>query len=117
MVCENCLGSGQLMPYSIVMIEEKIAIGIFVAVNILAVLIVGNDKHKSMNRGNSERTPEGILFFIAACFGSIGVYAGMLAFRHKTQKWYFVIGIPFLIFQNLASLYLLRELLIRFLGV
>ena len=99
------------------MIEEKIVIVIIVVVNIVAFFIVGSDKRKSMARSNLERTPEGIIFFLAAAFGGIGVYAGMLAFRHKTQKWYFVIGIPLLIFQNLASLYLLRELLLPFLSV
>lgn len=58
-----------------------------------------------------DRTPEGLLFFMAAAFGSIGVYAGMLTFRHKTKKWYFQLGIPLLILQNLATAYLIREIL------
>ena len=44
---------------------------------------------------------------MAAMFGSIGVYAGMFAFRHKTRKWYFVIGIPALILEQAALLYLI----------
>jgi uncharacterized membrane protein YsdA (DUF1294 family) len=47
-----------------------------------------------------------MLFFLAAAFGSVGVYAGMFAFRHKTRKWYFAVGIPLLMLQNLAFLYL-----------
>jgi len=67
------------------------------------------DKRKAIRGGTIERTPEGFIFFLAALFGSIGVYAGMLVFRHKTQKWYFQLGIPLLILQNFATLYLARE--------
>ena len=98
------------------MIEEKIVIGVLAVVNVVALFVVGSDKRKSMDRSNPESTPEWILFFIAAAFGAVGVYAGMMAFRHKTQKWYFVVGIPLLIFQNLASLYFLREILLPFLN-
>ena len=62
-------------------------------------------------RSGADRTPEGLLFFMAAVFGAIGVYAGMFTFRHKTKKWYFLLGIPLLILQNLTTLYLLKEML------
>ena len=90
----------------------QILLGIFVTINIFAFIVIGNDKRKSMRGGNPDRTPEGLLFFIAAAFGSLGVYAGMLTFRHKTKKWYFQLGIPLLILQNMATLYLLKELLV-----
>ena len=64
------------------------------------------DKVKSAKPG-ATRISEGMLFFLATAFGSLGVYAGMFAFRHKTQKWYFLIGIPLLIIQNTATLYLI----------
>ena len=64
------------------------------------------DKNKSRNR-NNKRIFECLLFFIATCFGSIGVYIGMFVFRHKTQKWYFIIGIPLLMIQNIALIYLI----------
>jgi uncharacterized membrane protein YsdA (DUF1294 family) len=47
-----------------------------------------------------------MLFFMATAFGSLGVYAGMFVFRHKIRKWYFIIGIPMVIIQNSAFLYL-----------
>ena len=78
----------------------------FASVNFIAFLIMLADKVKSRKYG-SERISEGILFFMATVFGSIGVYAGMFAFRHKTKKLYFVFGIPLLILQNCALLYLL----------
>ena len=77
----------------------------FSAINVLAFLIMLVDKIKSNNR-NESRISEGMMFFLAAAFGSIGVYAGMFAFRHKTRKWYFLIGIPLLIIQNFSVIYL-----------
>ncbi|NTW22890.1 DUF1294 domain-containing protein [Candidatus Falkowbacteria bacterium] len=81
------------------------SLSIFLAINIIAFLIMLVDKIKSRNQG-TERISEGTLFFMAAAFGSLGVYAGMFAFRHKTRKWYFIIGIPLLIIQNAALVYL-----------
>ncbi|MFA5742752.1 MAG: DUF1294 domain-containing protein [Candidatus Paceibacterota bacterium] len=78
----------------------------FFAINLAAFLIMLADKIRSAKPG-AERISEGMLFFLAAAFGSVGVYAGMFAFRHKTQKWYFLIGIPLLIAQNAAALYLI----------
>jgi len=77
----------------------------FLAINLIAFLIMLVDKIKSTNPG-AERISEGMLFFLAAAFGSLGVYVGMFVFRHKTRKWYFLIGIPLLIIQNAAMLYL-----------
>ncbi len=82
------------------------SIGFFLTVNLIAFLIMLLDKNKSKKAG-AERISEGLLFFMATAFGSLGVYAGMFAFRHKTKKWYFVIGIPMLIIQNVALLYLI----------
>ena len=79
---------------------------LFLAINLLAFLIMLLDKNKSRKNG-AERISEGKLFFLATIFGSVGVLAGMFAFRHKTQKWYFLIGIPMLILENVASIYLL----------
>lgn len=63
------------------------------------------DKHKAARGQYAERTPEGFLFFLAALFGSFGVFLGMFAFRHKTRKWYFRVGIPLLMLQNVATVY------------
>lgn len=79
---------------------------IFLLINLLAFLIMLHDKARSRKQG-AERISEGMLFFLAVMFGSVGVYAGMFAFRHKTRKWYFVIGIPMVILQNIATLYFL----------
>ena len=79
---------------------------IFATINLLAFFIMMADKVKSTKPGVT-RISEGMLFFLATALGSLGVYAGMFAFRHKTQKWYFLIGIPLLIIQNAAIIYLI----------
>jgi len=83
----------------------QILLGVFVAINLVSFLLMARDKRKSIRGSGKTRTPEGKLFFLAALFGAAGVYLGMLIFRHKTKKWYFQIGIPLLILQNVATLY------------
>lgn len=80
-------------------------VGSYMVINAGSYVLMLMDKGRSRREG-AERIPEGMLFFLAAAFGSLGVYAGMFVFRHKTRKWYFVIGIPLLMAQNLAFLYL-----------
>ena len=91
---------------------EWVLVGVFALVNVISLLTIAYDKHQARSRKSAERISEVILFFMATAFGSLGVYIGMLIFRHKTQKWYFQVGIPLLIAQNIAALYLLRELLL-----
>jgi uncharacterized membrane protein YsdA (DUF1294 family) len=79
---------------------------ILAVINLSAFLLMLLDKLKSAN-SNSSRISEGMLFFLASAFGSLGVYAGMFVFRHKTKKWHFLIGIPLLFIQNLATAYLI----------
>jgi uncharacterized membrane protein YsdA (DUF1294 family) len=81
-----------------------IAIAVLSLINIVAFLIMLWDKIRS-RKSNTRRISEGTLFFMATLFGSIGVFVGMFAFRHKTSKWYFLIGIPLLMAQNAAFLY------------
>lgn len=80
------------------------------AINTISFLVMMLDKLKSRKK-DEERIPEGLLFFLAVAFGSVGVYLGMLVFRHKTQKWYFSVGIPLLMIQNYATFHLAYLLL------
>lgn len=80
-------------------------VGFFLVVNLTAFLIMLIDKNKSRKNG-AERISEGMMFFMATAFGSIGVLAGMFAFHHKTRKWHFLLGIPLLIVENSALLWL-----------
>lgn len=94
------------------MTTEHIIIGALAVINIITFLVMANDKRRSTRSENTHRISEGLIFFLATIGGSVGVYAGMLIFRHKTKRWYFQLGIPLIILQNFATLYLLREVLI-----
>lgn len=91
----------------------QIIVVIFLLVNIFSFFVMARDKSKARNRDNENRIPEGVMFFMATVFGGIGIYAGMFAFRHKTRKWYFQIGIPLLILQNLVSINLILRIVIE----
>ena len=84
---------------------------LYAVVNLIAFLIMFLNKKKATKQG-VERISEVMLFFIAIFFGALGVYLGMFILRHKTRKWYFMMGIPLLIVQNIAFLYLLYLFLI-----
>ncbi len=90
---------------------EQILIGAFIAINIFSFLFMAFDKRKAIKGSDATRIPEGLIFCLGTMFGSIGVYAAMLIFRHKTRKWYFQVGIPLLIAQNLTTLYFIKGLI------
>lgn len=81
-------------------------------VNSASFLVMYLDKRRSKKVG-AERIPEGLMFFTAAAFGSLGVLGGMMMFRHKTAKWYFALGVPLLMVQNSATLYVTFYLLFK----
>lgn len=89
---------------------EIMIITFFLAMNLLAFFVMLLDKHRSRKNG-AERISEGMLFFLGTAFGSLGVFLGMFVFRHKAQKWYFLVGIPLLIIQNTVCLYLVYQYL------
>lgn len=95
------------------MYTQQIFISTFALINLISFFVMANDKARAIRGSNTERIPEGLMFFMATVFGGVGVYVGMLIFRHKTRKWYFKLGIPLLILQNLATLYLISEILVK----
>lgn len=62
------------------------------AVNLLALAMMGIDKHRA--RTSRERIPELVLLGVAVIGGSIGAIAGMRLFHHKTRKPRFSVGLP-----------------------
>lgn len=73
--------------------------------NILAFCLMGIDKHRARTR--QWRIPERVLFGAALLGGSVGAWAGMYLFHHKTRHWYFVVGMPLiLVVQAAAVIYL-----------
>ena len=78
-----------------------LTLGLILLVNIIGFIIMGVDKYKAKKK--LWRVPEKIFFLIAVFGGSVGVYAGMFFFRHKTKHWYFVFGIPFILIAEAAA--------------
>ena len=72
------------------------------AMTLIAFLAMGLDKLKA-KRG-ARRISEKALFLLAILGGSIGSVAGMYAFRHKTQHWYFKIGLPLILLLQIAAI-------------
>ena len=63
-----------------------------VVVFLIAFTVYGADKRRA--KKDRRRVPEKTLFLLALIGGSVGAWAGMYTFRHKTRHWYFVWGIP-----------------------
>lgn len=61
-------------------------------INIIAFLAFGIDKRKA--RKGQWRTPESTLLALAAIGGSVGAWAGMKVWHHKTWHPKFKYGIP-----------------------
>lgn len=64
-------------------------------INAAGYLIMLIDKRKAIK--NLWRIPERTMFIIAILGGSLGIYAGMKTFRHKTKHAKFTIGIPLIL--------------------
>ena len=69
-------------------------------INLVAFLMYGFDKWKA--KKNKWRVPEKTLLLVAAIGGSIGAFAGMQVFRHKTKHMKFVIGVPVIFILQIA---------------
>ena len=70
-------------------------------INALGFLLMLIDKYKA--RKNLWRIPEKTLLAVAFMGGSIGSYAGMQIFRHKTKHPQFYIGIPIIMAVQLIA--------------
>ncbi len=62
------------------------------AMNVVAFIAFGVDKFKATT--DQWRIPEKTLMLLALAGGSIGAWAGMQVWRHKTQHAKFKYGIP-----------------------
>jgi uncharacterized membrane protein YsdA (DUF1294 family) len=76
-------------------------IGVYLLVmNIIGLAVMGIDKSRA--RRHAWRIPEKMLFLVSILGGSIGTWAGMYIFRHKTKHWYFVVGMPTILVLQIA---------------
>ncbi|MGI6123740.1 MAG: DUF1294 domain-containing protein [Acetivibrionales bacterium] len=73
-------------------------------INMVAFCVSGFDKSASIH--NRRRIPEKTLFILAIIGGSVGIYASMYFFRHKTKHLSFIIGIPAIILIQLALVWI-----------
>ena len=60
------------------------------------------DKQKA--KKGKWRIPEKTIFIVTVLGGGIGTVSGMYAFRHKTQKVNFVIGLPLITIVEIAAI-------------
>ena len=70
-------------------------------INFVAILAIAHDK--SAARNHEERVRESSLFMLAFLGGGIGMWLAMYAFRHKTRKKRFSIGVPLILFVEYSS--------------
>ena len=80
--------------------------------NIIGLILMAYDKHQAKKGGF--RISEATLFTTAILGGSIGSWAGMYLFHHKTKHWYFVVGMPLILALQLAAIVLLHSLPVSF---
>ena len=69
--------------------------------NIAGLAVMAIDKSKA--KRHLWRIPEKVLFLVSLFGGSIGTWAGMYIFRHKTKHWYFVVGMPAILLIQVAA--------------
>lgn len=79
-----------------------IIIAYLMIVNIIAFIMFGVDKKRAIN--DQWRISEKTLLGVALAGGSVGAFAGMQFFRHKTRDLKFKTLIPVFIVAHIAAL-------------
>lgn len=75
---------------------------IYLAVmNVVGLAAMGMDKAKA--KSGAWRIPEKTLFLFSIIGGSLGTWAGMYLFRHKTKHWYFVVFMLLIFVMHVAA--------------
>ena len=76
-------------------------------INIIGFGMMWSDKRRAI--WGKWRIPEQTLFIVTALGGGIGTIAGMYAFRHKTKKIKFTIGLPMLVILEILLIIYLKN--------
>lgn len=71
-----------------------------IGMNLLGLWVMYADKKRAVKK--AWRIPEKHLFGVSLLGGSLGTWAGMYLFHHKTKHWYFVFGMPAVFFVQVA---------------
>ena len=79
---------------------EHLVLLYLIIINAAGFLLMLADKRKA--RRGVWRIPEATLIWFAILGGSIGVLCGMYLLRHKTRHLKFVLGVPLILFAQLA---------------
>lgn len=77
--------------------------------NLIGFGLMGVDKQRARRR--DWRIPEKVLFGAALLGGSVGAWAGIYLFHHKTRHWYFVVGMPLILAVQAALVWYFRPML------
>ena len=88
----------------------NIILGYLLAVNITSFLLYGIDKYKA--KKGRWRISEATLLTMAAIGGSIGAWAGMRLWHHKTMHKKFKYGIPLIIIMQIALVAYLHTIIL-----
>ena len=80
-----------------------------ILMNLIGFGLMGVDKQRARRR--DWRIPEKVLFGAALLGGSVGAWAGMYLFHHKTRHWYFVVGMPLILAVQAALVWYFRPML------
>ena len=87
----------------------NIILGYLLAINIATFFLYGIDKYKA--KKGRWRISEATLLLMAVIGGSIGAWAGMRLWHHKTMHKKFKYGIPVIIILQVAlAVYLLTNI-------
>lgn len=81
--------------------EPIVVGGYLLLMNIVGLYVMYFDKRRAIK--HRFRIPERMLFIVSLLGGSIGTWAGMYLFRHKTKHWYFVVGMPLILLCQCAG--------------
>ena len=88
----------------------NIILGYLLAVNITSFLLFGIDKYKA--KKGQWRISEATLLMMAVSGGSIGAWAGMRLWHHKTMHKKFKYGIPIIIILQICLVVYLHSILL-----
>ena len=88
----------------------NIILGYLLAVNITSFLLYGIDKYKA--KKGRWRISEATLLTMAAIGGSIGAWAGMRLWHHKTMHKKFKYGMPVIIIMQIALVAYLHTIIL-----
>lgn len=74
-----------------------------IVMNLVGLAVMAMDKSKA--RHHAWRISEKTLFLVSILGGSVGTWAGMYLFHHKTKHWYFRWGFALLTAAQCAIIY------------